>query len=169
MVRSMPNSDERFTHRLAKPGKRRSRRIAGRLGEAGSPVTTGWLPARGRPPQAAARRAGLESRRGSPHGVSDSRLVVRAQPRCSAGVGGLSAPPADVATADPSVGPSVRVAAQLHGSRPSCRRIDMVNIGGCWADGGQVNAEHFVRIVPAVPRSAGRALGHAAPRCMSAA
>jgi hypothetical protein len=30
----------------------------------------------------------------------------------------------------------------------------MVNIGGCWADGGQVNAEHFVRIVPAVPRSA---------------
>jgi hypothetical protein len=117
----------------------------------------------------AARRAGLESRRGSPHGVSDSRLVVRAQPRCSAGVGGLSAPPADVATADPSVGPSVRVAAQLHGSRPSCRWIDMVNIGGSWADGGQVNAEHFVRIVPAVPRSAGRALGHAAPRCMSAA
>jgi hypothetical protein len=29
-------------------------------GEAGSPVTVGSLPARGRPPQAAARRAGLE-------------------------------------------------------------------------------------------------------------
>jgi hypothetical protein len=30
------------------------------LGEAGSPVAVVWLPARGRPPQAAARRAGLE-------------------------------------------------------------------------------------------------------------
>jgi hypothetical protein len=29
-------------------------------GEAGSPVTVALLPARGRPPQAAARRAGLE-------------------------------------------------------------------------------------------------------------
>jgi len=30
------------------------------VGEAGSPVAVVWLPARGRPPQAAARRAGLE-------------------------------------------------------------------------------------------------------------
>jgi hypothetical protein len=30
------------------------------MGEAGSPVTAASLPARGRPPEAAARRAGLE-------------------------------------------------------------------------------------------------------------
>jgi hypothetical protein len=30
------------------------------LGEAGSPVAVVWLPARGWPPEAAARRAGLE-------------------------------------------------------------------------------------------------------------
>jgi hypothetical protein len=40
-------------------------------GEAGSPVAVVWLPARGRPPQAAARRAGLESFcRGSSHDAS---------------------------------------------------------------------------------------------------
>jgi hypothetical protein len=33
---------------------------AGLDGEAGSPVTVASLPARGRPPEAAARRAGLE-------------------------------------------------------------------------------------------------------------
>jgi hypothetical protein len=31
------------------------------------PVPVVWLPARGRPPQAAARRAGLEGGRGTPH------------------------------------------------------------------------------------------------------
>jgi hypothetical protein len=48
---------EREGLRLANPG---AIVLLGLLGEAGSPVTVVSLPARGRPPQAAARRAGLE-------------------------------------------------------------------------------------------------------------
>jgi hypothetical protein len=39
---------------------RRGIRVAGLMGEADFPVTVASSPARGRPPQAAARRAGLE-------------------------------------------------------------------------------------------------------------
>jgi hypothetical protein len=59
-------------------------------GGAGSPVTVVWLPALGRPPQAAARRAGLEVSRGSCNGPDrpETSLQVAACHRARAGLAG---------------------------------------------------------------------------------